>query len=131
MTADATIVDPGTLDTETCSIDWGDGTTNTLFVGTLRECQAPHTYAAAGSYTVAVTVTDKDGGTGTDSKTLVVNAPPDVHVGDTGGNEGSAIPLIGDGNRPGERPAPVHVDGDSAVGRRPRRRLHDLRTRRR
>ena len=41
-----------------------------------------------------VTVADKDGGTGSDSKTLVVNAPPDVHVGDTGGNEGSAIPLV-------------------------------------
>ena len=104
VTADATIVDPGTLDTETCSIDWGDGTTNTLFVGTLRECQAPHTYAAAGSYTVAVTVTDKDGGTGTDSKTIVVNAPPDVHVGDTGGNEGSAIPLTATATDPENDP---------------------------
>jgi hypothetical protein len=43
VTADVSIVDPGTLDTETCSIDWGDGTTDTLFVGTLRECTAPHT----------------------------------------------------------------------------------------
>ena len=94
VTADVSIVDPGTIDTETCSIDWGNGTTDTLFVGTLRECTAPHTYATAGSYTVTVIVTDKDGGTGTDSKTLVVNAPPDVHVGDTGGNEGSAIPLF-------------------------------------
>ena len=69
VTADVSIVDPGTLDTETCSIDWGDGATDTLFVGTLRECTAPHTYAAAGSYTVTVTVGDKDGGTGSDSTT--------------------------------------------------------------
>ena len=93
MTADVSIVDPGTLDTETCSIDWGDGTTNTVFVGTLRECQAPHTYTAAGSYTVTVTVVDKDGGTGSDSKTLVINGPPVVRVSDASGNEGSAIPL--------------------------------------
>ena len=93
MTADVSIIDPGTLDTETCSIDWGDGTTNTLFVGTLRDCQAPHTYAAAGSYTVTVTVVDKDGGTGADSKTLVINGPPVVRVSDASGNEGSAIPL--------------------------------------
>ncbi len=93
VTADVSILDPGTLDTETCSIDWGDGTTDTLSVGALRACTAPHVYATAGSFTVTVTVADKDGGTGSDSKTLVVNAPPDVHVGDTGGNEGSAIPL--------------------------------------
>ena len=74
----------------------------------------------------AATVTDKDGGTGTDSKTLVVNAPPNVSVGDTGGNEGSAIPLSATVSRSGERPAQVHVDGDSALGRRPGRRLHDL-----
>lgn len=104
VTADVSIVDPGTLDTETCSIDWGDGTTSTVFVGTLRECTAPHTYATAGSFTVTVSVTDKDGGIGTDSKTLVVNAPPDVHVSDASGYEGSAIPLTATATDPENDP---------------------------
>lgn len=60
--------DPGSLDTHTCSIDWGDGTTS---AGAVTEADGDgsavgtHTYAAPDVYTVTATVTDKDGGTST------------------------------------------------------------------
>lgn len=51
--------------------DFGDGTTDTGQV-------ASHTYAAAGSWTVTLTVTDNDGHTATTSHVVVVNQPPTV-----------------------------------------------------
>jgi len=53
--------DPGTLDTHTFEWDFGDGQTAS---GTLT---LEHTYAAAGVYVVTLTVTDDDGGQGSDS----------------------------------------------------------------
>ncbi|HSX16125.1 MAG TPA: PKD domain-containing protein [Candidatus Saccharimonadales bacterium] len=59
--------DPGTIDTHTATINWGDGhTTN----GTVTESHGSgsvsgnHTYTAPGPYTVTVTVTDNNGGAG-------------------------------------------------------------------
>jgi len=48
-----TFTDPGSADTHTLSVDWGDGTTTS---------SPKHAYAAAGLYTVSVTVQDDDGG---------------------------------------------------------------------
>jgi len=93
VTASVSIVDPGTLDTQGCSIDWGDGSPPTALAATGLSCSASHVYATAGSFTVTATVVDKDGGTGLDSKTVGVDGPPVVHVSDASGNEGSAIPL--------------------------------------
>ena len=60
-----------------------------------------HTYAAAGSYTVTVAVTDKDGGVGHDDAAASwIDGPPAVGVSDASGNEGSAIPLTASGDRP-------------------------------
>ncbi len=58
--------DPGTPDTHTIIWDFGDGTTaiNTL--------TPTHVYAANGIYTVTLTITDDDGGTGVDALTVNV-----------------------------------------------------------
>lgn len=66
----ADISDPGTNDTHTCSIDWGDGSTST---GTVAggTCTSTHTYDAIGTDEVTVTVTDDDEGVGSDTIMLV------------------------------------------------------------
>jgi hypothetical protein len=71
--------DPGTNDTHTCSIDWGD---TTVAPGTLTEsagagtCTGSHVYSSNGPKTITVSVTDDDGATGTASVTIDINAPP-------------------------------------------------------
>jgi hypothetical protein len=68
VTAKADVTDPGVRDTHTAAWDWGDGT-NTP--GTVTEANGSgsvtgtRSYAAPGVYTVKLTVTDKDGGSGT------------------------------------------------------------------
>lgn len=53
--------DPGTADTHTGVLSWGDGTAEGFSVpGPLS-----HSFASAGAYTVSSTVTDDDGGAGT------------------------------------------------------------------
>lgn len=87
--------DPGTNDTATCTVDWGDGTV----VGpSLAACTAAHAYAAQGAYTLSVSVTDDDGDTGQDTAT--VNVGPTVATtvnagADQEGDEGGEIPLDG------------------------------------
>ena len=79
-TASATFTDPGTLDTHTCTVDYGDGTgpqTGTVVGNT---CTGPaHTWADNGTFTITVSVTDNDGGNGFNSTTYTVsNADPVV-----------------------------------------------------
>ena len=74
--------DPGTADTWTATVDWGDGsgvaslssvTCNSVSFG------VSHTYADNGSYTVTLSVTDDDGDTGSHSASAsVANANPVV-----------------------------------------------------
>jgi FtsP/CotA-like multicopper oxidase with cupredoxin domain len=76
----ATFTDPGTLDTHTCSINWGDTTSSAGTVAELNgsgNCTGSHTYATGGHKTITVTVTDKDGGQGSKSVLIDVNSPPD------------------------------------------------------
>lgn len=67
--------DPGVLDTHTAVIDWGDGVVAAGIVdqaaGTVS---GAHTYAAPGVYTVTITVTDSDGGVGSDTLRVTVTA---------------------------------------------------------
>jgi hypothetical protein len=71
----ATFSDPGTADTHTCTISWGDGTTST---GTISEsggagtCQTTHTWASTGNYTITVTVKDNAGATATATSAITV-----------------------------------------------------------
>ena len=63
VSASATITDPDAGDTHTAVWDWGDGSTS---VGSVNGLQVSgnHTYATAGVYTIGLTVTDSQGGTG-------------------------------------------------------------------
>lgn len=60
--------DRGTNDTHTVSVQWGDGTSETL-----TGSPAGHTYAAAGMYTATLTVTDDDGGSTNGNASFTVN----------------------------------------------------------
>ena len=81
ITASASFTDPGTLDTHTAIWDWGDGNTS---AGTVLEINGSgsvsggHTYAAAGVYTLKLTVTDEDGGTGQSIYQYVVVYDPNA-----------------------------------------------------
>ena len=72
--------DVGILDTHVATLDWDDGTTS---VGTVTESggygsiSADHIYSTPGIYNVKLTVTDKDGGTGTATSQLIVVYDPD------------------------------------------------------
>jgi PKD repeat protein len=88
----ATFNDLGTLDTHTATIDWGDGTP--IVPGTVTESPfgppgstagadgtvaGQHVYGDAGTYTVTVCVTDKDGAQTCDTLTVTAeNVPPSV-----------------------------------------------------
>ncbi|WP_299490262.1 PKD domain-containing protein, partial [Acaryochloris sp. IP29b_bin.137] len=83
----ASFTDPGLLDTHTITWDFGDGTT-------VSDTLTPeHIYTDNGEYTVALTITDNDGGTTTETRTVTVNnvAPAITHLtGDTLINEGDS-----------------------------------------
>ncbi len=78
VTAAASFTDLGVLDTHTAVWDWGDGITS----GTVTENNGSgtvsdnHTYTSAGVYTIALTVTDKDGGVGSSTFQYVVVYDP-------------------------------------------------------
>lgn len=61
-------------DTHTASIDWGDGTVQVVDPATSPVART-HAYAAAGLYTVTVTVTDSSGLSDTATSTVVVYDP--------------------------------------------------------
>jgi hypothetical protein len=71
--------DQGTNDTHTCAIDWDDGAG--AQAGTVSEtagsgtCTGSKSFASAGVYNIAVTVTDDDGGSDSESVMVVVYDP--------------------------------------------------------
>jgi hypothetical protein len=87
----ATYSDPGSNDTHTAVVDWGDATTSTP-AASGGSLSASHTYGAAGIYTICVTVTDDDGGADTEcaENYVVVFDPGAGFV--TGGGWISAAP---------------------------------------
>jgi hypothetical protein len=63
----AAFTDPGVLDTHTAVWDWGDGSTSAGIVteaGGSGSVTGSHTYSTPGVFTLTLTVTDKDGGSG-------------------------------------------------------------------
>ena len=104
VTAHAIFGDLGSHDTQTCSINWGDGTTTpgTVVGGT---CDGTHSYAATGTPTITITVTDDDGGSGSASRGTTItpqpNLAPTADAGaDRTGTEGTSLTLLGSGSDP-------------------------------
>lgn len=67
-----TFTDPAPADTHSALIQWGDGSTQTVSTA-VSPLVLLHSYAAAGTYTAAVSVTDDDGGTGRANAGVTVN----------------------------------------------------------
>jgi hypothetical protein len=67
--------DPGTNDTHTATIDWGDGSSNAGIINA-GTASGSHTYTTPGIYTVKLTVTDKDGDSGSSIYQYVVVYDP-------------------------------------------------------
>jgi YVTN family beta-propeller protein len=79
VTFNGTFTDPGTADTHTASWDFGDGSSLSIPLvptGT-RDVSQSHTYGDNGMFTVRLTITDDDGGSGMrDLQIEVRNVPP-------------------------------------------------------
>jgi RHS repeat-associated protein len=76
------ISDQSPIDNQTLHGDWnfGDGQTSSCTNCTNANATVVHSYAAPGSYQVNLTVTDKDGGAGTDSAIFTVTRRPTSFV---------------------------------------------------
>ena len=85
------ITDPGTIDTHTCAWSY-DGAPQGACGGTVTSPIFSVASPAAGVHTIIVTITDNDGGAGTQPFTLTVtdNVPPAITVTGNTVNEGSA-----------------------------------------
>ncbi len=70
--------DPSALDTHTSKWNFGDGTATPASYSpcdSSAQLSASHSYTAAGTYHVSLTVTDDDGGVGQDTTTVLVQSP--------------------------------------------------------
>jgi PKD repeat protein len=74
LTLSGTFTDPGTADTFTLTVNWGDGSSTEQSLGTARSFSATHTYSAAGPVTISATVADRDNATSSSSVDLVVQS---------------------------------------------------------
>src|ERR671937_410712 len=96
--------DPGADSPWQATVNWGDGSSNTVFNQTSTETinAQSHTFANPGTFTVTVSVKDKDNATGSASFSVNVaaanHAPTANAGGPYSGNEGSAIQLDGSGS---------------------------------
>jgi PKD repeat protein len=70
-----TVGDPSAIDAASlsCVWDFGDGETATSTNCSSASASLPHAYASPGSYTARLTVTDKDGGSASDTLTATVD----------------------------------------------------------
>ena len=71
-TVSAAITDPGIFDTHTAKIDWDDGTAPEAVTIAQLTSGVSHVYGDNGTYHALVTVTDDDGGIGSNPATIIV-----------------------------------------------------------
>ncbi|HEV7990904.1 MAG TPA: PKD domain-containing protein, partial [Gemmatimonadaceae bacterium] len=64
--------DAGAADTHDAAIAWGDGQSSTVNAGTATSASATHAYAAAGFYSVTVTVRDDEGASAVTHASIIV-----------------------------------------------------------
>jgi Bacterial Ig domain/PKD domain len=86
QTVAGSFVDPGALDSHAATIDWGDGTVEAVPLQertfssqnspsrTIGSVESTHRYSSSGNFIVLITVSDDDGGTGSDSFMVTVSA---------------------------------------------------------
>lgn len=86
FTQNGSFTDPGAGDTFSATVDYGDGSgVQPLSVTLAKTFSLSHTYVDNGSYTITVTVTDDDGGSGNDQVAMtIVNVAPIVDAGANG-----------------------------------------------
>jgi PKD repeat protein len=82
LTVTGSFTDPGVLDSPWhWQLDWGDGTTETGSASsTTATISATRSYAAPGTYTIRLTVRDKDGGEGVVERAVEVGHGAPVRV---------------------------------------------------
>lgn len=83
VTASATFSDPGSDDTHSCTVDYGDGTGAQGGTVSGNTCTGPaHTYTDDGTFTVAISVEDDDGGSVSETVSHSVNnaAPTIIEI---------------------------------------------------
>jgi len=122
--APASFSDPGTLDTHSASIDWGDGSGPTpgavTEAGGAGTVSGSHLYADAGSFTLEVCVTDDGGATGCDSLGVSVDTgdrPPLLDpIGDLELDEGAVLDVPVSATDPDDDPIVLSVTGLPAFG---------------
>lgn len=71
---DASFTDKGIEDTHTAVWSWGDGTDDVTIAvdSTTKNVAASHVYDAIGTFVASLTVTDDDGGVGTDTTQILI-----------------------------------------------------------
>jgi hypothetical protein len=76
-TLSGNIVDPGSLDTLTLVIDWGDGSTDSTLnlAAATTAFTTDHTFATAGTYDATLTITDMDGDSNNYSLSITAESP--------------------------------------------------------
>jgi sugar lactone lactonase YvrE len=93
VTLSGLVADPGTLDGQTVTINWGDGSTNSTIVLTpgVSNFGASHQYpddaptnTASDAYPITISAIDKDGGTGSVGTSVTVTNAAPVISGVTG-----------------------------------------------
>ena len=106
--------DPGTADTHTGFLDWGDGTIETLalFDGDLI---AEHQYLDDGEYMISLTVRDKDSDEANQGITVTVKAGTG-NSGDPDGDDDSGGTTPGGNGEGGDGSGGQHGDDESGTG---------------
>ena len=103
-TLSGTFADPGTQDTHTVTVDWGDGTTSTVNLAAgVTTFSYPHQYLQDGSYAISVVVADEDNAAATTAVTVGNVAPSGTAVSLSAGTigENGSTTLSGSFTDPG------------------------------